>query len=141
TETVRVRNRMGPGSNDPYEMFRWFFGPDFLPPMPGQFRPDEREPSEQERTVPRGVGSGFIITDDGFILTNNKVVAGSSDIFVTLAYGKEQMAKIVGMDLCTDLALLKINAKGLKSLTIGESKALRKCQWVLAIGSPFGLES
>lgn len=141
TETVRVRNRMGPGSNDPYEMFRWFFGPDFLPPMPGQPRPDEREPSEQERTVPRGVGSGFIITDDGFILTNNHVVAGSSDIFVTLADGKEHKAKIVGMDSRTDLALLKIDAKGLKPLPIGESKSLRKGQWVLAIGSPFGLES
>src|SRR5690606_26187708 len=141
TETVRVRNRMGPGSNDPYEMFRWFFGPDFLPPMPGQPRPDEREPSEQERTVPRGVGSGFIITDDGFILTNNHVVAGSCDIFVTLAVGEEHQAKIEGMDSRTDLALLKIDAKGLKPLPIGESKSLRKGQWVLAIGSPFGLES
>ena len=140
TETVRVRNRMGPSGNDPYEMFRWFFGPDFLPPMPGQPR-GEREPSEQERTVPRGVGSGFIITEDGFILTNNHVVSGSSDIFVTLTDGKEHRAKVVGTDSRTDLALLKIDAKGLKPLPIGESRSLRKGQWVLAIGSPFGLES
>lgn len=139
TETVRIRNRMGPGGNDPYEMFRWFFGPDFLPPMPGQPR-GQPEP-DQERTVPRGVGSGFIITDDGFILTNNHVVAGSSDIFVTLNDGKEHRAKIVGTDTRTDLALLKIEAKGLKPLPIGESRTLRKGQWVLAIGSPFGLES
>lgn len=140
TETIRVRNRMGPGPADPYEMFRWFFGPDFLPPMPGQ--PREREPAEpQERTVPRGVGSGFLISGDGYILTNNHVVAGSSDIFVTLHDGKEYKAEIVGTDERTDLALVKIEAKGLKPLPIGESRSLRKGQWVLAIGSPFGLES
>ena len=141
TETVRVRNRMGPGGTDPYEMFRWFFGPDFMPPMPGAPRGNEPAPSEQERTVPRGVGSGFVISEDGFILTNNHVVAGSSDIFVTLTDGKEHKAKIVGTDGRTDLALLKIEAKGLKPLPIGESRSLRKGQWVLAIGSPFGLES
>lgn len=139
TETVRVR-RMGPGGTDPYEMFRWFFGPDFMPPMPGQPR-DGGQPSDQERTVPRGVGSGFIISEDGFILTNNHVVAGSSDIFVTLTDGKEYKARIVGTDARTDLALLKIDARGLKPLPIGESRSLRKGQWVLAIGSPFGLES
>jgi serine protease Do len=139
TETVRVR-RAGPGGTDPYEMFRWFFGPDFMPPMPGQPR-DGGQPSEQERTVPRGVGSGFIISEDGFILTNNHVVAGSSDIFVTLTDGKEHKARIVGTDSRTDLALLKIDARGLKPLPIGESRSLRKGQWVLAIGSPFGLES
>ncbi len=141
TETVRVGNRMGPGGNDPYEMFRWFFGPDFMPPMPGKPR-GEREPAEpQERTIPRGVGSGFVISDDGFILTNNHVIAGSSDIFVTLTDGKEYKANVVGTDERTDLALVKIDAKGLKPLPIGESRTLRKGQWVLAIGSPFGLES
>ncbi len=140
TETVRVRNRMGPGGNDPYEMFRWFFGPDFMPPMPGQPR-NGGEPSEQERTVPRGVGSGFIISEDGFILTNNHVVAGSSDIFVTLTDGKEHKARIVGTDVRTDRALGKSDARGRKPRPIGESRSLRKGQWVLAIGSPFGLES
>lgn len=140
TETVRVRNRMGPGGNDPYEMFRWFFGPDFLPPMPGQRR-DQPQLPDQERTVPRGVGSGFIISEDGYILTNNHVIAGSSDIFVTLTDSKEYRAKVVGTDSRTDLALLKVDARGLKPLPIGESRSLRKGQWVLAIGSPFGLES
>lgn len=141
TETVRVRSRGGPGAPDPYEMFRWFFGPDFVPPMPGQPRNGDKAPPEQERTVPRGVGSGFIISDDGYILTNNHVVAGSSDIFVTLTDGKEQKARIIGTDDRTDLALVKIDAKGLKPLPIGESRSLKKGQWVLAIGSPFGLES
>ncbi|MFT0850699.1 DegQ family serine endoprotease [Achromobacter sp. F4_2707] len=142
TETVRVRNRMGPSGNDPYEMFRWFFGPDFMPNLPGHPRSErDSQPAEQERTVPRGVGSGFIISADGFILTNNHVISGSSDIFVTLTDGKEHRAKVVGTDARTDLALLKIDAKGLKPLPIGESSSLRKGQWVLAIGSPFGLES
>src|SRR5690625_5040836 len=94
TEAVRVRT---PGSrNDPYEMFRWFFGPDFMPGLPA---PEGREaPSEKERTVPRGVGSGFIISDDGYILTNNHVVARSNGIFVTLTSGKEYQAKIIGSD-------------------------------------------
>src|SRR5690606_24579471 len=87
------------------------------------------------------VGSGFLISEDGYILTNNHVVAGSSDIFVTLTDGKEYKAEIVGTDSRTDLALVKIDAKGLTPLPIGESKSLRKGQWVLAIGSPFGLES
>src|SRR5690554_6789001 len=140
TEAVRVRNR-GSRGNDPYDMFRWFFGPDFMPP--GLDEPDRRSapPTEQERTVPRGVGSGFIISEDGYILTNNHVVARSNGIFVTLTSGKEYQAEIVGTDPRTDVALIKIDAKNLESLPIGDSNALKKGQWVLAIGSPFGLDS
>lgn len=140
TEAVRVRNR-GSGGNDPYDMFRWFFGPDFMPP--GFPEPDRRgaPPAEEERTVPRGVGSGFIISDDGYILTNNHVVARSNGIFVTLASGKEYTAEIVGTDPRTDVALIKIDAKNLQPMEIGDSQSLKKGQWVLAIGSPFGLES
>lgn len=140
TEAVRVRER-GPRGNDPYDMFRWFFGPDFMPP--GFAEPDRRgaPPAEEERTVPRGVGSGFIISEDGYILTNNHVVARSNGIFVTLASGKEYTAEIVGTDPRTDVALIKIDAKGLKPMAIGDSARLKKGQWVLAIGSPFGLES
>src|SRR5690554_3233402 len=140
TEAVRVRNR-GSRGNDPYDMFRWFFGPDFMPP--GLDEPDRRSapPTEQERTVPRGVGSGFIISDDGYILTNNHVVARANGIFVTLTSGKEYPAEIVGTDPRTDVALIKIDAKGLEPMKIGESATLKKGQWVLAIGSPFGLES
>lgn len=145
TEAVQVRSpAMGPGS-DPYEMFRWFFGPDFTPPgMPPQQRSPRggNQPQQpQERTVPRGVGSGFIISGDGYILTNNHVVADSNGIFVTLSNGKEYPAKIIGTDERTDVALIKIEAKDLKPLTIGDSNKLKKGQWVLAIGSPFGLES
>src|SRR5690606_29276169 len=133
---------MGPGGNDPYELFRWFFGPDFQPPgMPGMPRRNAPQPAPQERTVPRGVGSGFIISEDGYILTNNHVVAGANGIFVTMTDGKEHNAKIIGTDPRTDVALIKIDVDGLVPLPIGDSKTLKKGQWVLAIGSPFGLES
>lgn len=142
TENVAVRSSpMGPG-NDPYEMFRWFFGPDFVPPGGGRQRnAPAPAPEGQQREVPRGVGSGFIISQDGYILTNTHVVEGANGIFVTMTDGKEYKAKIVGTDARTDVALIKIEATGLKPLPIGDSKTLRKGQWVLAIGSPFGLES
>lgn len=149
TEAVRVRNQhMGPGgSTDPYELFKWFFGPDAMPPaMPGKRgdrgdRGATPQAEPQERTVPRGVGSGFIISEDGYILTNNHVVAKSNGIFVTMTSGKEYPAKIIGTDVRTDVALIKIDAKGLTPLPIGDSAKLKKGQWVLAIGSPFGLDS
>lgn len=145
TEAVPVRNPgLGPNPNDPYDMLRWFFGPDFMPPgaqPPRQRGAPSPAPSEKERTVPRGVGSGFIISSDGYILTNNHVVAKSNGIFVTLTSGKEYKAKIIGTDPRTDVALIKIDAKDLQPLPIGDSNQLKKGQWVLAIGSPFGLDS
>lgn len=149
TEAVPVRNpAMGPDSEDPYDMFRWFFGPNFqMPGQPGQpgatppHRRSTPKSAQKERTVPRGVGSGFIISSDGYVLTNNHVVADSNGIFVTMTSGKEYKAKVIGTDPRTDIALVKIDAKGLTPLTIGDSNALKKGQWVLAIGSPFGLDS
>jgi len=140
TATVPVR-QAGRG-NDPYELFRWFFGPDFAPPgaMPNPRAPQPQQP--QERTVPRGVGSGFFISKDGFILTNNHVVADATDIYVTLTDGREFEAKVIGTDERTDVALIKIDAlEDMAALEIGDATALKKGQWVLAIGSPFGLES
>jgi serine protease Do len=147
TEAVPVRRSpMGPGNGDPSELFRWFFGPDFMPPGFGQQGPRARpkQPPAQpqgERTVPRGIGSGFVISADGYILTNNHVVDNSNGIFVTMTNGKEYKAKVIGTDARTDIALIKIDASGLKPIPIGDSNKLRKGQWVLAIGSPFGLDS
>jgi serine protease Do len=150
TEAVPVRRSpMGPGGN-PSDLFRWFFGPDFMPPgygsqsqqNPGATpRQQPKQAHPQERTVPRGIGSGFIISSDGYILTNNHVVDNSNGIFVTMTNGKEYKAKVIGTDARTDIALLKIDAKDLKPLQIGNSDKLKKGQWVLAIGSPFGLDS
>lgn len=145
TEAVPARRSpIGPGG-DPSELFRWFFGPDFNPPGGPQQTPPPRgrmpAPSDKERTVPRGIGSGFIISKDGYILTNNHVVEKSNGIFVTMTDGKEYKAKIIGTDPRTDVALIKIDVNGLTPLTIGDSDKLKKGQWVLAIGSPFGLDS
>jgi serine protease Do len=82
-----------------------------------------------------------VISADGYILTNNHVVDNSNGIFVTMTNGKEYKAKVIGTDARTDIALIKIDASGLKPLAIGDSDKLRKGQWVLAIGSPFGLDS
>lgn len=140
TATVPVRSPGG--SSDPYELFRWFFGPDSqgpgAPQLPPQPSPHQ---SPEERKVPRGVGSGFFISADGYILTNNHVISDAADIYVTLTDGREFKAKVVGTDERTDVALIKIDAKDMTPLTIGDSKTLKKGQWVLAIGSPFGLDS
>ena len=126
------------GGDDPDEFFRFFFGPDFAPPTPRRNPPRQDRP---ERDVPSGIGSGFVISADGYIITNQHVVDGSSKIIVTLTNGKEYTATLVGSDKRTDLALLKIEAKDLQPLNMGNSDGLKKGQWVLAIGSPYDLES
>ena len=95
-------------------------------------------------TIPReqvGTGSGVIISEDGFIVTNNHVVAGATEVEVTVGDNKTFKADIVGTDPDTDVALLKIDAKGLPTIPIGDSDQLRLGEWVLAIGSPYGLTS
>jgi serine protease Do len=139
----------GPGGGaDPSELFKWFFGPDFQGPGQGDddgtpVPPQPKLPGKPApgRIVPRGVGSGFFISSDGYILTNNHVVSEATDIFVTLTDGREFKAKVIGTDERTDVALIKIEAKDMASLPIGAPAKLKKGQWVLAIGSPFGLDS
>ncbi len=125
----------GLDENDPfYEFFRRFFPQ----PQPG---PQQRPGPRGDRQVPRGLGSGFIISADGYVMTNHHVVDGSEQITVTLADKREFSAKLIGSDQRTDVALLKIEASGLPAVRIGDSKRLRVGEWVIAIGSPFGLES
>lgn len=131
---------MPPGldENDPfYEFFRRFFPPGH-PGMPQQGQPGE---SDETPPVPRGVGSGFIISTDGFILSNHHVVEGADEVFVSMTDGREFKAKIVGSDQRTDVALLKIEAKNLPALPLGDPSKLKVGAWVVAIGSPFGLEN
>ncbi len=105
-----------------------FFGP-FFDENP------QRSPEQQ------GVGSGFVISSDGYILTNNHVVDDANQIKIKLADGKEYDAKVVGRDPKTDLALLKVEgASDLQPLQLGDSDSLKVGSWVVAIGSPFGLE-
>ena len=115
------------------EFFRRFFGPGGMP-MPGM--PDD------DGSRPRGVsqGTGFIISADGYVLTNHHVVDGADTVRIRLADRREFTAKVVGSDEQSDVALLKIAATGLPTLRIGDSKNLKSGQWVVAIGSPFGLD-
>src|SRR5690606_27587697 len=114
------------------EIFRRFFGPDGFP-FPGQ-------PGDGPRPRGQSMGSGFIISPDGYVLTNHHVVDGASEVKVKLSDGREFAAEIVGSDEQSDVALLKIDAKGLPALRIGDSGALKPGQWAIAIGSPFGLD-
>ena len=94
-----------------------------------------------ERTVPeeRGTGSGFIISSDGLILTNAHVVNGADEITVRLTDDREFRGKVLGLDTQTDIAVVKINAKDLPYVRLGNSDNVKVGEWVAAIGSPFGL--
>ncbi len=118
------------------EFFRRFGIP--LPGRPGQPR-NPRGGDEEPQT--RGVGSGFILTPDGFVMTNAHVVEGADEVMVTLTDKREFKARIVGSDKRTDVAVVKIEAAGLPAVKIGDVSRLKVGEWVLAIGSPFGLEN
>ena len=112
------------------EIFRHFFEQ----PYPAQ----PKVPSKNEKPVPRSLGSGFILSKNGYILTNYHVVKGADEIIVRLKDRSEYKAKLIGDDPKTDLALLKIDAKDLPTVKLGDSQKLEPGQWVFAIGSPFG---
>jgi len=95
------------------------------------------EPRGQRR---EGAGSGFIVTEDGYILTNNHVVGNATQINVTLADGRKFKATVIGKDMGTDLAVIKIDATGLPTVGLGDSSEVEQGDWVLALGSPFGLQ-
>ena len=120
-----------------------------MPGLPEEFRglvPDDFFDRFHEFRVPekglerRGLGSGVIVSSDGYIVTNNHVVRGADEINVTLSDKRNVPAEIVGTDARTDLAVLKIDADGLLPAPLGDSEAADVGEWVLAIGSPFGLE-
>ena len=127
----------GAGDEDMQEFFRRFFGV----PLPNVPRQGPRPNRPQEDEQPRGVGSGFILTGDGFIMTNAHVVDGADEVIVTLTDKREFKARIVGTDKRTDVAVVKIEASGLPAVKIGDSSRLKVGEWVMAIGSPFGLEN
>ncbi len=145
TERVKQMQQGGAGGEDEemQEFFRRFFG---QPVPPRQQQPSPRgrrapQQQDEQQQVPRGVGSGFIISSDGYVLTNAHVVEGADEVFVTLTDKREFKAKIIGSDRRTDVALVKIEGSNLPRLTMGDSSKLRVGEWVIAIGSPFGLEN
>ncbi|MGY2292145.1 DegQ family serine endoprotease [Pseudomonas sp. SDO528_S397] len=115
-----------------------------LPPMLREFfergMPQQRSPRGGGQREAQSLGSGFIISPDGYILTNNHVIADADEILVRLADRSELKAKLVGTDPRSDVALLKIDGKDLPVLKLGKSQDLKAGQWVLAIGSPFGFD-
>lgn len=140
-EKVNSRSGQGGmGDEDMLEFFRRFGVP--MPNMPGNPRqaPRQNRP-QQEEEQPRGVGSGFILTTDGFIMTNAHVVDGADEVLVTLTDKREFKAKIIGADKRSDVAVVKIEAVGLPAVKVGDVNRLRVGEWVMAIGSPFGLEN
>jgi len=133
TERVRM-GQGGPGEEEMQEFLRRFFGQ----PIPRRRSPQQ---PQEEQEVQRGVGSGFIISDDGFMLTNAHVVEGADEVTVTMTDRREFKAKVLGADRRSDVALLKVSATNLPYLRTGDSSKIRVGEWVIAIGSPFNLDN
>lgn len=128
-------------NNSPYmfddPFFEFFFGS----PNGGSRRSPRQQRNDESDQQQTGLGSGVIITPDGYIVTNNHVISNADRLEVTLNDGSTFNAEVIGADPATDLALLKIDADGLKPIPMGDSDALKVGEWVLAVGNPFGLTS
>ena len=129
---VNIQATGNPDAQDPAvdqqdvpEIFRRFFGP---------------MPQPRDRGMRMSMGSGFIISADGYVLTNNHVVDGADQVTVRLSDRRELDAKVVGTDAQYDIALLKLNAADLPVVSLGDSRSVKAGQWVVAIGSPFGFD-
>ena len=126
TRTVKVGGGQDPFLDDPF--FKRFFG--------DQFGRQRQQPREQKSS---GLGSGVIVSPDGYIITNSHVVKDADEIKVTLTDKREFIGKIIGSDLKTEIAVIKIDAKGLPTVPWGNSDKLQVGEVVLAVGNPFGL--
>ena len=128
------QNPYGGGGYDPFGMFEFFFGP----------QERQQQPRQQQRSqepVQTGLGSGVILSADGYIATNNHVIDGADKLEVLLNDNSTYEAYVVGTDEATDLALIKIDAQGLSPITFGNSEEVKVGEWVLAVGNPFGFNS
>lgn len=122
------------GGYDPFGMFDFFFGP----------QQRQQQPRQQQRNsepVQSGLGSGVILSEDGYIVTNNHVIDGADKLEVLLNDNSTYEARVVGTDEATDLALIKIDAEKLSPITFGNSEEVKIGEWVLAVGNPFGFNS
>src|SRR5579863_1662536 len=150
-----ARGGLPPGMDDGdmSEFFRRFFGIPLpqSPQSPGTPRGGDNggsgsggsqdSPDNGDAEQNSGVGSGFILSADGYVMTNAHVVDDADTIYVTLTDKREFKARLIGVDERTDVAVVKINATNLPAITIGDSNKVRVGEWVLAIGSPFGLDN
>jgi serine protease Do len=137
---IRTLERVRAGGDETNPNIEEFFRR-FGIPLPGG-RPDQRRAPRgggDEEPQQRGVGSGFILSADGLIMTNAHVVDGADELLVTLTDKREFKAKLIGADRRTDVAVVKIEATGLPFVKLGDSSRVKVGEWVMAIGSPFGL--
>ncbi|MEJ6005797.1 DegQ family serine endoprotease [Paucibacter sp. AS339] len=145
---IRTSERVRAGANGSPEMDEQMqeFLRRFGIPLPNQRRGAPRggngnNGAEDDQPQRRGVGSGFILSADGYVMTNAHVVQGADDVWVTLTDKREFKAKLIGSDRRTDVAVLKIEANALPAVKIGEVSRLKVGEWVMAIGSPFGFDN
>ncbi|MEM6449225.1 MAG: HhoA/HhoB/HtrA family serine endopeptidase [Cyanobacteria bacterium P01_D01_bin.105] len=124
--TVTASRRLPGVFNDPF--FREFFGEQGIPQQPQQ-------------RIAQGTGSGFILTEDGTIVTNAHVVEGADEVTVTFRDGQELRGEVIGEDSLTDVAVIKVDAANLPTVAVGNSDALRPGEWAIAIGNPLGLDN
>ncbi|RQO57150.1 serine peptidase [Paucibacter sp. KBW04] len=136
SERAKLATNGGPEMDEQMQEFLRRFGI----PLPGQRRGAPRG-GEDDAPQRRGIGSGFVLSADGYVMTNAHVVNGADEVFVTLTDKREFKAKLIGSDVRTDVAVLKIEASGLPSVKIGDVGRLKVGEWVMAIGSPFGFDN
>ena len=135
------RQQQSFGGYDPFGMFDFFFGPQQQQPRQQQPRQQQKKKKSDENLVQSGLGSGVIVSEDGYIVTNNHVVDGADKLEILLNDNSTYEARVIGTDEATDLALIKIDAKGLNAIKFGDSEAVKIGEWVLAVGNPFGFNS
>ncbi len=129
--SIRVEQTIEQPMQSQQDILEYFFGP--------QFR--QQQPPQTQKRRQMGQGSGFIITSDGYILTNNHVVNDADSIVVTLKDGRELKAKLIGTDPETEIALIKVDGEDdLPTVALGDSDALQVGEWAIAVGNPFGLQ-
>ncbi len=140
--TRSLTPEMGPlALRDPLaDMLREFFGEEYFGRFFSNRRPGQAIPYPEGAGQRYAQGSGVIVSDDGYVLTNHHIVAGTEEVSVKLHDGRTLKAKVVGSDRRSDLALLRVEGEKLQPAKLGDSDKLRLCDWVLAVGSPYGLD-
>ena len=139
--TERARTARGGSGGELDEDMLEFFRRRGIPIPQIPNRPGPRTPDGDGEPQQRGVGSGFILSADGYVMTNAHVVEGADEVIVTLPDKREFKAKTIGSDKRSDVALVKVEATGLPFVRVGDPNRLKVGEWVIAIGSPFGLEN
>ncbi len=138
-KSFTTRRQQNYGGYDPFGMFDFFFGPQ--QPQQRQQPRQQKKRNSDDDYVQSGLGSGVIVSADGYIVTNNHVIDGAEKLEILLNDNSTYEARVIGTDPATDLALIKIDAKDLSPIIFGDSETVKIGEWVLAVGNPFGFNS